>query len=262
MVVVNSRLVYSKVKKYERLTKFFRMLELNDEVQALLRMANTMAVTRLFYNDHGVVHSRTVSGSALEIMDVLEQRGVQPSIVKDGEGSLEDSRIVVLGGAYLHDVGNAIHREAHHVHGVFLANELLKKMMSKLYSDDKHKAHIIRQEVLHAIFSHDENVTSLTIESGVVKVADGTDMAEGRARVPYKLGKSDIHGFSALAIKRVEISEGVSRPLKITVDMDNEAGIFQVEEVLGAKIRGSSISSLVEVQALKRGELLKSWKAI
>jgi len=36
--------------------------------------------------------------------------------------------------------------------------------------------------------------------------------------------------------------------------MDNEAGIFQVEEVLGKKIKTSSIAHLVEVEALRRGE--------
>jgi len=178
LAVVNSKLVYVKVRGHPRLAKFFRMLENDHEVQSLLKMANVMAVTRLFYNDHGVVHSRTVSGSALEIMDILERRGVQPSLVRDGEGDYEDSRIVVLGGAYLHDIGNALHRDMHHVHGAYLAEGILKRILPKLYYDDKHRAIVIQQEILHAIFSHDENVTPLTIEAGIVKVADGTDMAE------------------------------------------------------------------------------------
>ncbi|MHC1601062.1 MAG: HD domain-containing protein [Candidatus Nezhaarchaeales archaeon] len=259
---MSSKLVYSKVKGYPRLARFFKMLENNDEVQSLLKMANVMAVTRLFYNDHGVVHSRTVSGSALEIMDILERRGIQPSLVRDGEGDYEDSRIVVLGGAYLHDIGNALHRDMHHVHGAYLAENILKRMLSKLYGNDRHRAVVIRQEILHAIFSHDEGVIPLTIEAGIVKVADGTDMAEGRARIPYKLGKSDIHSFSALAIKRVEVDEGRDRPVEILVDMENEAGIFQVEQVLGVKIKSSSIAHLVEVQVMKRGEPLKVWKVL
>jgi hypothetical protein len=120
----------------------------------------------------------------------------------------------------------------------------------------------VRQEILHAIFSHDEEIVPLTVEAGVVKVADGTDMAEGRARIPYKLGKSDIHGFSALAIKRVEVEKGGERPIKIVVDMENEAGIFQVEQVLGVKIKSSGIANLIEVQVLKKGEPLKVWRAL
>ncbi|TDA35608.1 phosphohydrolase [Candidatus Nezhaarchaeota archaeon WYZ-LMO8] len=260
MVIISSKLVYSKVREGPKIAKFFEMLEDNYEVQSLLRMANTMAVTRLFYNDHGVVHSRIVSGSALEILDILMERGIKPTIVKDGEGDVEDSKIVTVGGAYLHDIGNAVHRDEHHLHGVYVSDRILRKLLLKLYTDDKHKAIIVKQEILHAIFSHDENVVPLTIEAGVVKVADGTDMAEGRARIPYKLGKSDIHGFSALAIKRVEIDRGEDRPVKIIVDMDNEAGIFQVEQVLGAKIKSSGIAHLIEVQALRRGEQLKTWR--
>ncbi|MCS7139707.1 MAG: HD domain-containing protein [Candidatus Nezhaarchaeota archaeon] len=254
------RLVHSKVKGWPRLTKFFEMLEGNAHVQSLLRMANMMAVTRLFYNDHGLIHSRMVAGSALEMLDILERKGIQPSLVRDGEGDDEDSRVVVLGGAYLHDIGNSVHREQHHIHGVYLAENILRRLLLKLYADDKYKAIIVKQEILHAIFSHDESVVPLTIEAGVAKVADGTDMAEGRARIPYRLGKSDIHSFSALAIKRVEVKEGEERPIGIVVDMDNEAGIFQVEEILGAKIKTSGIAPLIEVQALKRGVKLKVWK--
>ena len=260
MVLVNFKLVYSKVKAYPRLSKFFKMLEADSEVQTLLKMANVMAVTRLFYNDHGVVHSRTVAGSALEIMDILERKGVQPSIVRDGEGDYEDSRIVVLGGSYLHDIGNSLHRDMHHVYGTYLADRILRRMLLKLYGGDKHKATVLKQEILHAILSHEDALTPLTVEAGVVKVADGTDMAEGRARIPYKLGKSDIHSFSALAIKRVEVEEGESRPVKILVDMENEAGVFQVEQVLGVKIKGSGIADMIEVEVLRRGELLKVWR--
>ena len=81
-------------------------------------------------------------------------------------------------------------------------------------------------------------------------------MAEGRARVPYRQGKYDIHALSALSIRRVEVARGEPRktPIRIIVDMDNEAGVFQLEEVLGKKIKTSSIAHLVEIEALKRGE--------
>jgi metal-dependent HD superfamily phosphatase/phosphodiesterase len=64
-------------------------------------MSNGMTVKRLVYNDHGVVHFRIVTGSAFELFDLLSEK-VEPSLVKDGIGDLEDSKIVVLCGAYLH----------------------------------------------------------------------------------------------------------------------------------------------------------------
>jgi len=38
-------------------------------------------------------------------------------------------------------------------------------------------------------------------EAGCVKVGDGLDVAEGKARVPYKLDGISIYSVSALSIK-------------------------------------------------------------
>ena len=216
-----------------------------------------MAVSRLSYNDHGVVHSRIVAGCALEMLRILVSRGITPNIVGDGIGTLEDSYVVVLAGAYLHDIGNAVHRERHNLHGVVLARGVLKRLLSAIYGKDP-KIYALLCEIEHVIYAHDESVKALTIEAGVVKVADGTDMAEGRARIPYKAGKLDIHAISALAIKRVELEEGCEEPILIKVDMENEAGVFQVEEVLGRKVRTSGIAHLVRVDVYRRGEFFKS----
>ncbi len=83
-------------------------------------------------------------------------------------------------------------------------------------------------------------------------------MAEGRARVPYNAGKVDIHSLSALSIKRVEIEQGDATPVRILVHMNNPSGVFQVEEVLGHKIRTSGIDQYLEVVALMDGEEIKT----
>ncbi|OYT43238.1 hypothetical protein B6U84_06365 [Candidatus Bathyarchaeota archaeon ex4484_40] len=118
----------------------------------------------------------------------------------------------------------------------------------------------MKTEILHCIFSHDENVKCLTVEAGSVKVADGTDMAEGRARIPYEAGKVDIHSLSALSIREVRVVKGEDVPVRIEVDMDNPAGVFQIEHVLGRKISTSGIEEWVErtrcsVDYLTRKEL-------
>jgi len=97
------------------------------------------------------------------------------------------------------------------------------------------------------------------MEAGSAKVADGTDMAEGRARIPYRTGKVDIHSLSALSIKRVEIEEGEEKPIRILVHMDNPAGVFQIEEGLERKIKTSGIENLVEVVALEKERELKTF---
>jgi len=255
MVIVSPNLIQKHLET-PSLQMIFNLLENDVETRIFLQMANVMAVNRLKYNDHGPVHSRITSGSALEIFDILSRR-FTPTTVKDGVCSLEDAKVIVLCGAYLHDIGNAVHRDEHHIHGCSIAEPILDRILSKVYPDEKELALRLRSEILHCIFSHDEDVDCLSMEAGCVKVADGTDMAEGRARIPYKMGV-DIHSLSALAIRRVEIVEGKSRPVRILVNMDNPAGVFQIEEVLGRKISSSGICDWVEVVALEKGREIKT----
>ncbi len=260
MVRVSPELVLHHIKHSPKLEKMYYLLEKDPEVQAYLKMANVMAVGRLRYNDHGVTHSRIVAGSALEMLSILVSGNYAvPNVVKDGIGDLEDAKLVVLCGAYLHDIGNSVHRDGHAIHGYYLADRVLRRLLKKVYGSERRRMYMLKQEILHTIYSHDEEVQCLSLEAGVVKVADGTDMAEGRARVPYRTGKVDIHAVSAIAIKRVDIVRGGNRPIAIVVDMDNEAGLFQVEKVLGSKIKTSGIGNFIEVIMYLRGQ---EWRVI
>jgi len=257
MVIVSPSLIYSHLNT-RKLRRMFFLLERNSEVQSYLKMANIMAVTRLKYNDHGVVHSRITAGSALEILNIISEE-VTPNAVSEHGLSIEDSKLITMCGAYLHDIGNAIHRVQHNLHGCYLVNSILDDLLSRIY-DSKEILIKVKCEILHCIYAHDENVNCLSIEAGVVKVADGTDMAEGRARIPYDLGKVDIHSLSALAIRKVEIVRGDERPVKILVYMDNPAGIFQIDHVLSKKIYTSGISEYVEVVAIENGKEIKVFR--
>jgi len=255
MVVVSSTLVYSHLKE-PKVKKTFRLLENDIEVQSCLRMANVMAVERLIYNDHGPVHSRIASGSALEIFSLLTKK-VKPTTVENNVCSPEDAKVVVLCGAYLHDLGNIVHRVDHHIHGCIIANPILDRLLKKVYPKDPALSVRLKSEILHSIFSHDEEIECLSVEAGTAKVADGTDMAEGRARIPYRTGKVDIHSLSALSITKVEIEGGDRKPVQILVSMDNPAGVFQIEQVLERKIKTSGIQDSVEVIALEKGIEIK-----
>ena len=254
MTHVSTDLVYSHLGE-PRVERMLHLLENDPEVQACLHMSNVMTVNRLKYNDHGVVHSRITAGSSLEIFDLLTQR-LERNTVQSGISAV-DARIVVLCGAYLHDIGNSVHRVDHHLHGCIVARPILDRLLGEV-TPDEDLAIRMRQEVLHSIFAHEYDAQCLSLEAGAVKVGDGTDMAEGRARVPYNAGKVDIHALSALSIKRVEIEGGVAKPVRILVHMDNPSGVFQVDEVLGQKIRTSGIDQYVEVVALMDGEEIKT----
>jgi len=216
-----------------------------------------MAVKHLGYNDHGPVHAKIIAGSALEIFSLLTD-AVEPSSVMNEICDYEDARLIVLLGAYLHDVGNTIHRIDHEKTGALLASKLLDRVLLDLYDADPGLAYRVKSEVLHALYSSDDSIPCLSVEAGVVTVADGTDMAGGRSRVPFLSGKNDIHAISAQAINKVTIVKGDMKPVSIQVFMDNPAGIFQIEEVIGKKIRSSGIGELVEVTASMNGEEIKT----
>ena len=82
-----------------------------------------------------------------------------------------------------------------------------------------------------------------------MRVADALDMAEGRSRVPFEGGRTNIHSLSAAAIDEVRIEPGEDRAVLIEIAMNNSAGIFQVDELLATKLRGSGIEDQVEVVA-------------
>lgn len=231
---------------------FFEMMEEDDEIQALLEQVNTVAISRLGYNDHGLTHSRVASFNSLMILDILNKHKIKPNIVSEYVGDYKDAQLVVLAGAYLHDIGNSVHRDSHYFFSVILLNEWLSKRLLKYYN--VRKGAKIRVAIHECLYTHDERVNCISIESGCTKVGDGTDMAKGRARIPFSLGKMDIHAVSALAIDSVLIKEGKDKPVQIEVKMSCSAGLFQIQEVLGMKISTSSIKQYVEVVGTLTGE--------
>jgi metal-dependent HD superfamily phosphatase/phosphodiesterase len=238
-----------------RVRKVWELLNSDVETQAYLKMANVFAVQRLRYNDHGPVHSSIVAGSALAVFKILTEKGFKPSVVVDGVGDMEDAMVVTLMGAYLHDIGNSVHRTHHPIYSALLTERIAEKILSKVYGNAE-KMYMLKQEVMHAVFCHDEAYNCLTFEAACAKIADGTDMSSGRARYPYRIGKLDIHALSALSIERVELMSNETRPLAINVHMSNETGIFQVDAVLGQKIATSGLAPYVEVRAYVKGMLL------
>src|SRR5919109_55364 len=89
----------------------------------------------------------------------------------------------------------------------------------------------------------------LTLEAGIVRVADALDMAKGRSRIPFEHGRVSIHSLSAAAIEEVVITDGAKRPIMIEIHMNNSAGIYQVDGLLKAKLQNSGLERYVEVVA-------------
>ena len=108
---------------------------------------------------------------------------------------------------------------------------------------------VVVSEALQAITSHRADGEPLSLEAGVLRVADALDLAKGRSRIPFERGSVSIHSLSAAAIDEVRITDGDSRPIMVEIVMNNSSGIYQVDGLLKAKLRGSGLEPYVEVVA-------------
>ena len=79
-------------------------------------------------------------------------------------------------------------------------------------------------------------------------------MIWGNSRLPVESGQMGIHAISAAAINSIEISAGEERAVRIEIAMNNSAGVFQVDDLLATKIRGTPLEGRVEVVAKIEGE--------
>jgi metal-dependent HD superfamily phosphatase/phosphodiesterase len=116
---------------------------------------------------------------------------------------------------------------------------------------------LVRSEILHAIISHRADGRPMTLEAGIVRVADALDMTAGRSRIPFEQGQVNIHSLSAASIELIEILMGKEKPIHIKVKMSNSAGVFQLDELLKKKLKGSGLESYVEVEASIEGSTEK-----
>ena len=189
---------------------------------------------------------------AVRMLRLLLDRGVESSVEKSYGMSGLEAEVVVALAALLHDLGMSIHRQDHEGFSLFIAQEKLREILPQVY--DPAKATILRSEILHAIIGHRSGGVPLTLEGGVVRIADALDMAKGRSRIPFESGSVSIHSISAAAIEAVTLEPGETKPVRISIEMTNSAGIFQVDQLLRNKLKGSGIEPYVELDATLKGE--------
>ena len=230
-----------------KLTALLERVNADDQLKAWWHVSNVNAVKRLEINDHSWVHIQIVANIALKLLRQLTKHGVEPAVVRDYGMSRDDAEVVVVLGALLHCVGMAIHREGHEDWSLFLAEPKLRELLDELY--DEPELTVLSVEVLGAITSHRDYGKPLTLEAGIVRVADALDMAKGRSRIPFEHGRVSIHSLSAAAIETVAIKDGERTPVLIEITMNNSSGVYQVDELLKAKLRGSGLEPYVEVMA-------------
>ncbi|GAB4566654.1 MAG: HD domain-containing protein [Anaerolineae bacterium] len=246
-----------------KLAALVERINADQELQQLWRCANVNAVDRTGISDHGEVHIRIVANAALRLLRLLVDAGIEPSVVTNYGLTAAEAEVIVVLGACLHDLGIAIHRDDHERYSLILAYPKARELLQGIYDDPERT--IIVAETLHAVISHRSDQRCLTIEAGVLKVADALDMTQGRSRIPFEAGQINIHSVSAQAVESVQIERGGERPIRVDITLSNSAGIFQVDELLRRKLNSSTLAPYVEVIAHIEGEterrLLKMYQA-
>jgi metal-dependent HD superfamily phosphatase/phosphodiesterase len=230
-----------------RLERLLAAVNADPQVKAWWHASSVNATRRLGMSDHSWVHIQVVLNIALRIARLMFRRGVQPSVVADHGLSERDAEVVIAAGCLLHCVGMSVHRTDHEAFSLFLAADKLPELLAGVY--DEPERTIVVSEALHAIIGHRRRGDPFTVEAAIVRVADALDMAKGRSRVPFESGKLNIHSLSAYAIDDVKLSAGRDKAVRVEIAMSNSAGIFQVDELLATKLRGTPIEPHVEVIA-------------
>lgn len=221
--------------------------EADKQLKAWWHVANVNAVVRLEINDHSWVHVQIVTNIALKLLRELVKHGVTPSLVSDYRMTTDDSEVLVVLSAMLHDIGMSVHRRDHEDFSLFLAEPKIRELLDGIYEEPDRT--VLVSETLQAIISHRADGEPLALEAGVLRVADALDLAKGRSRIPFERGSVTIHSLSAAAIDQVRIADGQTRPVMVEILMNNSSGIYQVDGLLKAKLRGSGLEPYIEVVA-------------
>ncbi len=222
----------------------------STKLETFLACSNMNAIDRMGINDHGPIHVTIAANIALKLLRNLTEAGFIPNVVKDHKMTNEDAEVIVVLAALMHDLGHVMHRKSHPRFSSSIALTILPEFLEGVY--DEKEATIIISDILHAITAHDSEFTAFTLEAGCVRLADGLDLKEGRARIPYQEGCVNIHSVSAMAIDDVEIKSG-KKPIEIKIKMGNSAGIFQVDSLLRGKLNGSGLEDYVSITAVIEG---------
>jgi len=235
------------VRRNEKLRRVIGRVNRDEQLKAWWHVANVNAVTRMEINDHSWVHIQIVTNIALKLLRQLTKHRIEPAMVTDYGMTRADAEVVVALTALTHCVGMSVHRHGHEDFSLFLAEPKLRALLDGIYEEPDRT--VIVSEVLQGIISHRSDGEPLTLEAGILRVADALDMEQGRSRIPFERGHFGIHALSAAAIEDVSITDGEEKPIRIEITMNNSAGVYQIDTLLRGKLRGSGLEPYVEVVA-------------
>jgi metal-dependent HD superfamily phosphatase/phosphodiesterase len=222
-----------------RLQALVERINADEELRQLWRCANLNAVERLGLSDHGETHVRIVANAGLRLLRLLMDAGQPASIVLHHGLTREDAELVVVLAAALHDLGLAVHYERHQELGLALIPAKARELLTGLYPVRDRTTLIA--EVMHAVVTHFNGLRCLTLEAGVLRIADALDMTKGRSR---GLEKALTNG-----VEEVTLHRGTSRPVRVQLRVTQPAGLTHIEMLLRERLRTTPLIGQIEVFA-------------
>lgn len=230
----------------ELLAKVVDLINKNDEIKTLWKIMNVNAIDRLGMSDHGPTHFNIVANNGLKLARILNKKGEVMSVVRDLGLTYQHAEVIIFLASIMHDLGISIHREGHEEFSLFIAREIMKDILAFMSIEERM---VIISETSHTIISHRAYGKPLTLEAGIMRMADAIDMGKGRSRVTYGRGEVNIYSESDLAINGVDILEGKKKPIEIRIHMTNPAGVFQVDDIMTEKLKGSRLEKYITITA-------------
>ena len=153
---------------------------------------------------------------------------------------------MIAAGCLLHDTGMSIHRTDHEAYSLFLAADKLGLLAALLR---RAGAVGVAAEAMHAIIGHRRRGEPFTIEAGHRARRRRARHGAGPLAGPLRVGAAE-HPLAVGGRDRGgQIEPGEEKAVRIEIDMNNSAGVFQVDELLATKLRGSGLEDQIEVVA-------------
>jgi metal-dependent HD superfamily phosphatase/phosphodiesterase len=119
------------------------------------------------------VHIQIATNVALKLLRQLTKHGVEPAMVTDYRMSPADAEVVVALTSLTHCIGMSVHRHGHEDFSLFLAESKLRELLAGIYEEPE--LTVVVSEVLQGIISHRADGEPLTLEAGILRVADALD---------------------------------------------------------------------------------------
>jgi metal-dependent HD superfamily phosphatase/phosphodiesterase len=232
-----------------RLQAVAERINADDELRQLWRSANVNAVDRLGLGDCGEVHVRIVANAALKLMRLLRDAGHQPSVVTYHRLTPDEAEVIVVLGAAMHDLGLAVHTDPAVAAraSLVLADRKFHELLDGLYTARERA--VLTAEALHAVAAQEAGVDCLTLEAGVLRLADALDLTKGRARLPDEASHRPGAANSVPVVDEVTIQRAKAPPVRVVLRLSRADGLPAVEALLQSKLARLPFASLVEIVA-------------